>query len=45
MQVKRNTTKSRTIETYADAGVHLVTNGSFYFTKSELVAEITKQCL
>lgn len=45
MQVKRNTTKSRTIETYADAGVHLVTNGKFCFTKSELVTEITNQCV
>jgi hypothetical protein len=42
---KRNTTKSRTIETYADAGIHLVTKGEYYFTKSELVAEITSQCV
>lgn len=42
---KRNTTKSRTIETYADAGIHLVTSGNYYFTKSQLVAEITSQCV
>lgn len=42
---KRNTTKSRTIETYADAGAHLVASGKYHFTKSELVAEITNQCV
>jgi len=45
MQQKRNTTKSRTIETYADAGVHLVASGNYHFTKGELVAEITSQCV
>ena len=45
MKPTRNTTKSRTIETYADAGIHLVTSGKYYFTKSELVSEITDQCL
>jgi hypothetical protein len=42
---KRNTTKSRTIETYADAGASLVEKGKFYFTKSQLVAEITRLCV
>ena len=46
MKVTRNTTKSRTIETYADAGIHLVTGRrKYHFTKSELVAEITSQCV
>lgn len=45
MKVTRNTTKSRTIETYADAGIHLVTQGRYYFTKGELVSEITSQCV
>lgn len=42
---KRNTTKSRTIETYADAGARLVTKGEYFFTKSQLVSEITAICV
>lgn len=41
----RNTTKSRTIESLADAGISLVSQGNYFFTKSELVAELTKDCL
>lgn len=41
----RNTTKSRTIQSFADAGISIVTGGKPYFTKGELVAEMTKDSL
>jgi len=41
----RNTTKSRTIQAFADAGISLVADGNPFFTKGELVAEMTKDSL